>query len=387
VRATRGAPDALQRKTAPHHQKWRVNRKLAPRLGHDRAATTLVATDRYPGHLDRSCVLRHASWSMAAARQSREFDYDVCLSFAGEDRSYVRKVADHLKDAGIRVFYDEYAEVELWGKDLFVHLDQVYSDSARFCVIFISKHYAIKLWTNHERQSAQARAFKEHQEYLLPARFDRTEVPGLRQTVGYIDLSKRSPEALAGLIAKKIGPRQRTNYLPPEPDRLFKELKVRSKKAQRAVYNVAHEFLRALHRMNETERHLVIEAFSSGCTAELPDNMHVSIDLLRRLTGVSPARMKKTFGQLRSLGIKAVVREADEDHQDPAELGHQEMLVVTWDSLMDGDDELYVNGTAVAQAMVYLVRSVFCSVCGSAAFKRLDFGQLATATFEGEQHG
>jgi hypothetical protein len=70
--------------------------------------------------------------------------------------------------------------------------------------MFISHHYAEKLWTNHERQSAQARAFAEHREYILPARFDDAEIPGILRTTAYVDLRTKSPEALAELIAEKL---------------------------------------------------------------------------------------------------------------------------------------------------------------------------------------
>jgi hypothetical protein len=94
-------------------------------------------------------------------RAVQDFQYDVSLSFAGEDRDYVRQVADELTSQGIRVFYDEYEKAELWGKDLYTHLDDVYQNAAQYCVMFVSQHYANKLWTNHERQSAQARALKK----------------------------------------------------------------------------------------------------------------------------------------------------------------------------------------------------------------------------------
>lgn len=148
---------------------------------------------------------------MKASRRKRQCEYDVCLSFAGQDRVYVRRVAAALRDRGVRVFFDEYAETELWGKDLYAHLDQVYRDAARYCVLFISKHYARKVWTDHERESAQARALRAHREYILPARCDGTKVPGLRDTVGYINLSKRKPEECADLVCKKLGPRQRSD--------------------------------------------------------------------------------------------------------------------------------------------------------------------------------
>ncbi len=138
-------------------------------------------------------------------KRSESFEYDVCLSFAGEDRKYVEEVANYLRAREVVVFYDKYEEVTLWGKDLYVHLDQVYRERARYCVLFASEHYARKLWTSHERQSAQARAFAENQEYILPARFDDTPVPGLRPTVGYIDLRERSPDEFARLVLEKLG--------------------------------------------------------------------------------------------------------------------------------------------------------------------------------------
>jgi TIR domain len=130
--------------------------------------------------------------------------YDVALSFAGEDRAYVEQVAESLRILGVRVFYDGYEEATLWGKDLYIHLREVYQSRSRFTVMFISKHYAAKLWTSHERQSAQARAFAESREYILPARFDDSEVPGLPPTIGYVDIRKKTPSELCKLIVEKL---------------------------------------------------------------------------------------------------------------------------------------------------------------------------------------
>jgi hypothetical protein len=134
------------------------------------------------------------------------FKYDVCLSFAGEDRQYVESVASALRTAGIAVFYDRYHETDLWGKNLYEHLSRVYRDEARYCIMFISRHYAAKLWTSHERRSAQERAFRESEEYILPVRFDDTEVPGLSSTTGYLDVESRPPKELAALIVAKLKP-------------------------------------------------------------------------------------------------------------------------------------------------------------------------------------
>ncbi|WP_176946974.1 toll/interleukin-1 receptor domain-containing protein [Lentzea fradiae] len=132
--------------------------------------------------------------------------YDVCLSFAGENRSYVEEVARHLKDMGLRYFYDNDMQHELWGEELTEYLDQVYRVDSRFCVMFVSEAYVRKIWTIHERRSALARGLTDPTKpYILPARFDDTEVPGVRPSMGFLDLRRFTPFQLAEMIAKKVG--------------------------------------------------------------------------------------------------------------------------------------------------------------------------------------
>lgn len=75
--------------------------------------------------------------------------YDVCLSFAGEQRDYVEMIAAQLKKAGRKVFYDQDEEIApmIWGRDLGEYLDYIYREASRFCLMFISEDYATKAWT------------------------------------------------------------------------------------------------------------------------------------------------------------------------------------------------------------------------------------------------
>ena len=130
--------------------------------------------------------------------------YDVALSFAGEDRQHAKALADLLKAGGYWFFYDENELAQLWGKNLYDYLSSVYKDRARYCVMFLSKHYERKLWTNHERQLAQARAFQENREYILPVRLDDTEIPGIPPTVGYLDLRAMTIEEVYEVLVKKL---------------------------------------------------------------------------------------------------------------------------------------------------------------------------------------
>ena len=131
-------------------------------------------------------------------------EFDVALSFAGEDREHAKQLADLLESGGYRCFYDEYNRAQLWGKNLLEHLETVYKDKAHFCVPFLSKHYAEKWWPRLELRSAAARAFKENREYILPVRLDDTEISGILPTVMYLDLREITIEEVYQDLEEKL---------------------------------------------------------------------------------------------------------------------------------------------------------------------------------------
>ncbi|MDE0198115.1 MAG: TIR domain-containing protein [Caldilineaceae bacterium] len=131
--------------------------------------------------------------------------YEIALSFAGEQRAYVEGVAIALQSRGISVFYDAFELVELWGKDLTEELHDVYENRAALAVMFISEHYVEKAWPTLERQSILSRAVQERSEYVLPVRFDDTPVPGLPSSINYVSSENHTPAELAAMIAEKSG--------------------------------------------------------------------------------------------------------------------------------------------------------------------------------------
>jgi hypothetical protein len=133
------------------------------------------------------------------------FRYDVALSFAGEDRGLVHPIAFRLRAAGVRVFYDEFEQSAIWGKDLVVFFDEVFRKMARYAVVFISRHYIEKKWPTHEGRSALARRLETDIPYLLPVRLDDSELPGLQPTVGYINSRVTGQERLIESILEKVG--------------------------------------------------------------------------------------------------------------------------------------------------------------------------------------
>lgn len=135
---------------------------------------------------------------------TKYFRYDITLSFAGEDRPIVERLAYSLRRNGVRVFYDAWEQADLWGKDLYQYLDAIYRSAARYCLIFVSEHYVKKAWTKHELRSAQARAFEENSEYILPIRLDDSALPGLAPTIAYIDARTTPLHEICHMVISKL---------------------------------------------------------------------------------------------------------------------------------------------------------------------------------------
>jgi WD40 repeat protein len=130
--------------------------------------------------------------------------WDVALSFAGAQRAYVERVAQALQAQGTRCFYDADEQIDLWGKYLAEELPVIYGEQAAAVVVFVSAEYAARDWTRLERRAALNRAVRERQEYVLPARFDDTPLPGLLSDMVAIDLRTRTPQQFAAMIAAKL---------------------------------------------------------------------------------------------------------------------------------------------------------------------------------------
>jgi hypothetical protein len=308
---------------------------------------------------------------------TEEKQFDVALSFAGEDRKYVEEVASNLRKMGIKVFYDKYELVTLWGKNLYDHLQDVYQNKATYTVIFISKHYAEKIWTNHERKSAQARAFVSNQEYILPARFDETEIPGLLPTVGYVNLLEYSPKDFAELIKNKIGPIRRYNFFPDEPDVLYNNLKAKSRKKKETIKILAQRFFDNLILMTLEERRLLYETIAHSCPAGRPDNVHLNIEFLSRNVERSIEEIEAMYSRLGCFDIIAKIKNEEREEDQIC----KEFQVLQFEHRpLYADLPQIENATFIPIQLVRIFEENLCPECRKIAWDNLDFSILSTLT-------
>ena len=132
------------------------------------------------------------------------FEYDIALSFAGEDRPIASQIASELQARGVRVFTDDIERTQLWGRDLSDELRSRFGEKTRYVVLLVSAHYAIKDWTDFEFTIARKEAGRRSTEFILPVRLDDTSVPGLRSSIVYLSLKQFGVKGIVEEIVRKL---------------------------------------------------------------------------------------------------------------------------------------------------------------------------------------
>jgi hypothetical protein len=121
----------------------------------------------------------------------------------------------------------------------------------------------------------------------------------------------------------------------------------------------------------------VFSVFVYGCPGELPENIHVNINFLARITDLSPGKLKRIFADLTCLRFESHLREDDENED---RLGKKEMLVLSWfnyeSNFVDG------NATIIINAVAELVQQCYCEEHVIEALCDLDFSALSDVTAE-----
>jgi hypothetical protein len=129
---------------------------------------------------------------------------DVAISYAGEDETVAHEIAEAMKGVGLRVFFAPFEQANLWGKKLSDAFRESFGSKATYVLVLVSKHYALKDFTNFEFTIARDEARKRKEEFILPVRLDNTPIIGLHSDVAYIEYSKVGAKEVARLVRQKM---------------------------------------------------------------------------------------------------------------------------------------------------------------------------------------
>lgn len=139
------------------------------------------------------------------ATRNEEREYDIAVSYASEDLAVAEEIVAAMEAVRIRVFFDRFMQAKIWGKDLAGWFGEVYGGRSKYVLVLVSRHYAVKDWTDFEFTIARGEARTRREEFILPVRLDATPMPGLRSTVAYVTYRDVGAEGLARLMLEKLG--------------------------------------------------------------------------------------------------------------------------------------------------------------------------------------
>jgi hypothetical protein len=141
-----------------------------------------------------------------AALRVEEMNFKVALSFPGENRDYVEKVARELQTRlpSRSVFYDRDFTAQLARPNLDTLLQHIYADNSDLVVVFLSEDYEKKEWCGLEWRAIRELLKRKEDNSIMFMRFDHASVPGALTLDGYVDLADYSPSEAAALILERV---------------------------------------------------------------------------------------------------------------------------------------------------------------------------------------
>lgn len=126
------------------------------------------------------------------------FAYDVFLSHNSRDKSRVRSLAEKLRDAGLRVWFDEW--VIKPGDDIYLAIERGL-EAARSLVLCLSPAALGSDWVTLERSTVLFRDPTNAGRRFLPLLLADCELPDALRRYKYVDYRRKTKAAFAELLA------------------------------------------------------------------------------------------------------------------------------------------------------------------------------------------
>ena len=129
--------------------------------------------------------IKHLDWPALRAdcgfkEEGKFYQFDVAISFAGENRELARFIAESLEQLDVPVFFDEMFEANFLGKTWARQFKEIFSEKSRFVLCLLDQHHLKKIWPTFERELFVPRV---EDGSVIPVFLDDTKFPGIPQDV------------------------------------------------------------------------------------------------------------------------------------------------------------------------------------------------------------
>lgn len=132
---------------------------------------------------------------------SYKYKYDIGISYASEQRAYVKQLTDSFDKMGLKYFVDYNEPERLWGEYIPETLRKIYIEESQIILVILSSAYTEKAYTKFESRIACERELSG--DTFLIIKTENVTLPWLNSTYGYLESSNYSTDEIAKLLKKK----------------------------------------------------------------------------------------------------------------------------------------------------------------------------------------
>ena len=132
------------------------------------------------------------------AAKAARFVFDVFLSHVASDKARVRRLAERLRDKGLRVWFDEW--VIRPGDDIHLAIERGL-ENARTLVLCLSPAALLSDWVFLERGTVRFRDPANVDRRFIPLLLEECDLPGALRMYRHVDFREEDDEAFAELLA------------------------------------------------------------------------------------------------------------------------------------------------------------------------------------------
>lgn len=125
--------------------------------------------------------IQHLDWEKLRTdcgfrHEETAYEYDVAISFAGENRALAKHIANQLEALDVPVFFDEMFEANFLGKAWTQVFKEIFAEKSRYVLCLLDSYHAEKIWPTFEREHFAPRVAEES---VIPVYLDDTKFVGI----------------------------------------------------------------------------------------------------------------------------------------------------------------------------------------------------------------
>lgn len=137
------------------------------------------------------------------------YKYDIALSYASEQESYVASVRTLLELKGLSVYFAPApgCQENLIGADMLAKFYEVFHDQCLLMAAFVSHEYLQKHWTMEEAAVGRMRSREEKRNCLIPVYFGDARLPNFSPNINHLTADMPAAE-VAHYLAEAVRSRK-----------------------------------------------------------------------------------------------------------------------------------------------------------------------------------